>query len=93
MRTELEIVYSNPKIKAVLFNTFAGIGRCDEVAKGIRKYVEEHELPVPLVVHLAGTNARKGFEILRGLHVIVAERLEEAVEAAIIMGGPRVNIG
>ena len=93
MRTELEIVYSNPKIKAVLFNTFAGIGRCDEVAKGIRKYVEEHALPVPLVVRLAGTNAREGFEILRGLPVIVAESLEEAVEAAIKVGGPHGSIG
>jgi succinyl-CoA synthetase beta subunit len=93
MRVELEIVYSNPAIKAVLFNTFAGIGRCDEVAKGIRKYVEENPLRVPLVVRLAGTNAREGFEILKGLPVILAESLGEAVEAAMKAGGQNGNIG
>jgi len=92
-KNELEIVYSNPNLKAVLFNTFAGIGRCDEVAKGIRKYVEANELPVPLVVRLAGTNAQEGFEILKGLPLILAESLEEAVEAAIKAGGQHGNPG
>ena len=31
----LEVITSDPKVTAVLFNIFGGITRCDEVAKGI----------------------------------------------------------
>ncbi|MGC8901715.1 MAG: succinate--CoA ligase subunit beta, partial [bacterium] len=31
----LRIIFSDPKVKAVLFNIFGGITRCDEVARGI----------------------------------------------------------
>ena len=31
----LEVITSDEKVKAVLFNIFGGITRCDEVAKGI----------------------------------------------------------
>src|SRR5919112_2982649 len=31
----VEAILSNPKVKAVLFNIFGGITRCDEVAKGL----------------------------------------------------------
>jgi len=30
----VEVILSNPKVKAVLFNIFGGITRCDEVARG-----------------------------------------------------------
>ena len=31
----VEVILSNPKVNAVLFNIFGGITRCDEVAKGL----------------------------------------------------------
>src|ERR671934_1087214 len=31
----VEVILSNPKVKAVLFNIFGGITRCDEVARGL----------------------------------------------------------
>ena len=31
----VEVILSNPNVKAVLFNIFGGITRCDEVAKGL----------------------------------------------------------
>ena len=31
----VEVILSDPKVKAVLFNIFGGITRCDEVAKGL----------------------------------------------------------
>jgi succinyl-CoA synthetase beta subunit len=33
--TALKLVLSNPKVRAVLVNIFAGINRCDWVAKGV----------------------------------------------------------
>ena len=31
----VEVILSNPKVTAVLFNIFGGITRCDEVANGL----------------------------------------------------------
>ena len=31
----VEVILSDPKVKAVLFNIFGGITRCDEVARGL----------------------------------------------------------
>jgi succinyl-CoA synthetase beta subunit len=37
----LRIILTDPNVKAVLFNIFGGITRCDEVAKGILAALEE----------------------------------------------------
>ena len=56
----LEVITSDPKVKAVLFNIFGGITRCDEVAKGIIEASEQIGLKLPLVVRLDGTNSEEG---------------------------------
>jgi succinyl-CoA synthetase beta subunit len=52
----VEVILSNPNVKAVLFNVFGGITRCDEVAKGIIEAYGILEPTVPFVVRLDGTN-------------------------------------
>ncbi|HET6831271.1 MAG TPA: ADP-forming succinate--CoA ligase subunit beta [Solirubrobacterales bacterium] len=69
----LEVITSDEKVTAVLFNIFGGITRCDEVARGIIEAYERVEMDVPLVVRLDGTNSEEGLELLReakleGLH-------------------------
>ena len=61
----LEVITSDPKVKAVLFNIFGGITRCDEVAKGIIEASQRIELKVPLVVRLDGTNSEEGLRLLK----------------------------
>jgi succinyl-CoA synthetase beta subunit len=61
----LEVITSDSKVTAVLFNIFGGITRCDEVAKGIVEASEQVDLDVPLVVRLDGTNSEEGLAILR----------------------------
>ena len=56
----LEVITSDPKVKAVLFNIFGGITRCDEVAKGIIEASKQIGLKLPLVVRLDGTNSEEG---------------------------------
>jgi succinyl-CoA synthetase beta subunit len=51
-------------VKAVLFNIFGGITRCDEVAKGIVEACKLMSLELPLVVRLDGTNSKEGLQIL-----------------------------
>ena len=60
----LEVITSDPKVKAVLFNIFGGITRCDEVAKGIIEASEQIGLKLPLVVRLDGTNSEEGLRLL-----------------------------
>ena len=60
----LEVITSDEKVKAILFNIFGGITRCDEVAKGIIEASEQIDINVPLVVRLDGTNSEEGLGIL-----------------------------
>ena len=62
--TAMEVLLSDTKVKAVLFNVFGGITRCDEVARGILEALEQLEVEVPLVVRLDGTNDVEGRQIL-----------------------------
>jgi succinyl-CoA synthetase beta subunit len=60
----LEVLLSDGKVKAVLFNIFGGITRCDEVANGILQALDQIEVKVPIVVRLDGTNDEEGRGIL-----------------------------
>ena len=60
----LEVITSDPKVTAVLFNIFGGITRGDEVAKGIIEASKQIDLKVPLVVRLDGTNSEEGLRLL-----------------------------
>jgi succinyl-CoA synthetase beta subunit len=60
----LEVITSDEKVGAILFNIFGGITRCDEVAKGIIEASSRVDLEVPLVVRLDGTNSEEGLKIL-----------------------------
>jgi succinyl-CoA synthetase beta subunit len=60
----LEVITSDAKVTAILFNIFGGITRCDEIAKGIVTASGQLDLGVPLVVRLDGTNSEEGLEIL-----------------------------
>ena len=58
--TALEVLLSDDKVRAVLFNVFGGITRCDEVAQGILTALEQLDVKVPIVVRLDGTNDEQG---------------------------------
>jgi succinyl-CoA synthetase beta subunit len=60
----LEVIKSDAKVTAILFNIFGGITRCDEIAKGIVTASSQIDLGMPLVVRLDGTNFEEGLAIL-----------------------------
>jgi succinyl-CoA synthetase beta subunit len=60
----LEVITSDPQVKAILFNIFGGITRCDEVARGILEALERMTIELPIVVRLDGTNAEEGRRLL-----------------------------
>ena len=79
----LRIILSDPHVKAVLFNVFGGITRCDEVARGILTALDEVKPQVPMVVRLVGTNAEEGRRLLANADMITAETLAEAAQKAV----------
>ncbi|WP_227354404.1 ADP-forming succinate--CoA ligase subunit beta [Haladaptatus salinisoli] len=80
----LDMVFSDENVDSVVFNIFGGITRGDEVAKGINEALESlDEIPKPVVVRLAGTNAEEGMEILNTDLVQVEATLEDAVQRAV----------
>jgi len=83
--TALRLILADTNVKAVLFNIFGGITRCDEVAKGILVAFEEVQPAVPLVARLVGTNEAEGRAILEGsgYRLITATTLAEAAQKAV----------
>lgn len=78
-------VLQDANVEAILVNIFAGINRCDWVAEGVIKAIEEVKIPVPLIVRLEGTNVEKGMAILRAAPypIIIAETLADAAQKAV----------
>jgi succinyl-CoA synthetase beta subunit len=60
----VEVILSNPNVKAVLFNIFGGITRGDEVARGLIEAFATVKPQVPFVVRLDGTNDEEGRRLL-----------------------------
>lgn len=79
----LRIILSDANVKAVLFNIFGGITRCDLVAKGILEALDEVETDVPMVVRLVGTNAQEGRALLQEAHMATADTLADAAKQAV----------
>jgi len=79
----LRIILSDPNVKAILFNIFGGITRCDEVARGILSALAEVKPKIPMVVRLVGTNAEEGRQLLADAKMITAETLADAAQKAV----------
>jgi succinyl-CoA synthetase beta subunit len=60
----VEVILSDGNVRAVLFNIFGGITRCDEVAKGLIEAFAQIRPQVPFVVRLDGTNGEEGRAML-----------------------------
>ena len=85
----LEVITSDSQVRAILFNIFGGITRCDQVARGILEALDRMPITHPIVVRLDGTNAEEGRRLLgeassENLHVeeTMLSAAERVVELA-----------
>ncbi len=76
----LNMVLSDPEVKAVIFNIFGGITRGDEVARGMLSVQEGMDIPVPVVVRLSGTQEEAGRKLLEGSRFIPVGDVQEAAQ-------------
>ena len=79
----LQIILSDPNVKAVMFNIFGGITRVDEVARGIIAALDEVPTTVPMIARLVGTNEVEGRKLLAESKLIPAATLAEAAQQAV----------
>ena len=85
--TAMKIILEDPKVRAILFNIFGGITRCDDVANGIVAAFEELKPTIPVVVRLTGTNEEKAHKILKKVKLPYGETLDEVVKKTIELAG------
>ncbi|HVS28867.1 MAG TPA: ADP-forming succinate--CoA ligase subunit beta [Solirubrobacteraceae bacterium] len=78
----VEVILSDPKVKAVLFNIFGGITRCDEVARGLIEAFAQVEPKVPFVVRLDGTHDEEGRQLLADANLPNVEVAQTMLGAA-----------
>lgn len=85
----LKIITADPNVKAILFNIFGGITRCDDVANGIVTATRAFTVNVPIVIRLTGTNEQKAVEILDAVGMKCLTDMDEAVKQAVanVTGG------
>jgi succinyl-CoA synthetase beta subunit len=81
--TALKIITADPNVKAILFNIFGGITRCDDVANGIVAATRQFKVDRPLVIRLTGTNEREALKILEGVGMRALTDMDAAVEQAV----------
>jgi len=81
--TAMRIITRDPNVKAILFNIFGGITRCDDVATGIVAALKEFKPRVPIVVRLTGTNEDKARKILEEVNLPATSSMEDVVKRAI----------
>ena len=88
VKQAVSLILANTAVKAVLFNIFGGITRCDEVANGLVAAFAQLKPEVPFVVRLDGTNDVQGREILEKAdlpNVHPAKTMNEAAEKVVAL--------
>lgn len=88
VKQAVELILANDEVKAVLFNIFGGITRCDEVANGLIAAFEDMKPTVPFVVRLDGTNDEAGRALLEQAalpNVHAARTMNEAAEKVVAL--------
>ena len=83
----LRIITADPGVRAILFNIFGGITRCDDVANGIVQATQQLTLKVPMVIRLTGTNEREAVAILTRAGYTALTDMDAAVQQAVARAG------
>jgi succinyl-CoA synthetase beta subunit len=83
--TAMQIILGDKNVKAIVFNIFGGITRCDDVARGIVQAVKKGKIEHPIVVRLTGTNEAEARKILEesDVKVIPAVTMDDVVQQGI----------
>jgi succinyl-CoA synthetase beta subunit len=83
--TAMKIIRQQGKAKALLFNIFGGITRCDDVAAGIKEAFAGRAPEIPIVCRLTGTNEERAKEIMESIGIPTLSGMDEAVQKVVAL--------
>ncbi len=89
MKNCLLHIMKDPNVKTIFVNIYAEITRCEKVAEGIVRALEESSRKIPLVVKLTGTNEDLGRQILeefarkKDVEIYFVNSIEEGAKKAV----------
>jgi succinyl-CoA synthetase beta subunit len=78
----MDLVLRKEGIRAIFINVYGGINPIHEGAKGVVKYMKEHQVSIPVVAKALGNHQEETWEIFRnnGVHVVTDVSTEKGVE-------------
>jgi succinyl-CoA synthetase beta subunit len=86
----MQLVLMKPDLRAIFINVYGGINPIHEGAKGVARYIAEHNVKIPIVAKALGNRQEETWEIFRaaGVHVVTEAATERAVEKLYELVGP-----
>lgn len=78
----LKNIMELPGVTSIIVNIFAGISRCDEIARGIIAAREQLSGLPPLFIRLEGTNRDIAVDLLREANITIESDLKSCVQKA-----------
>jgi succinyl-CoA synthetase beta subunit len=78
----MELIMMKPGLRGIFINVYGGINPIHEGAKGVVRYMQEHNVKIPIVAKALGNRQEETWEIFRsaGVHVVTEAATEKAVE-------------
>lgn len=87
----MDLIMAQKSLRAIFINLYGGINPIHEGAKGIVRYIKEHDVKIPMVAKALGNRQEETWDILRSgsVHVVTDVATEKAVEKLIeLLSGP-----
>ncbi len=87
----MDLVLQKPGIRALFINIYGGINPIHEGAKGVVKYMQEHNITIPVVAKALGNHQEETWEIFKqqGVHVVKEVSTEKGVELLVHLLGEK----
>jgi len=78
----MDLVLQKKEVKAIFINLYGGINPIHEGARGIARYIKEHEVNIPIVAKALGNHQEETWEIFKnhGVHVVTDVSTEKGIE-------------
>jgi succinyl-CoA synthetase beta subunit len=78
----MELLMMKEGLRALFINIYGGINPIHEGAKGVVRYIQEHDIKIPIVAKALGNLQEETWEIFRsgGVHVVTEAATEKAIE-------------
>jgi succinyl-CoA synthetase beta subunit len=78
----MDLVLQKEGIKALFINVYGGINPIHEGAKGIVRYMQDHNVQIPVVAKALGNYQEETWQIFRehGVHVVDDVSTEKGIE-------------